>query len=459
MEKMPRKTTVAVDLPISGPRTRNGGGAEVVKPPRAKRMADANLARETKNRKRAAFGDLTNAVNERQSSLSKHVKKGLASIGIRSKSGANSASSSAEINAKKFKLATAAPNSKTRGGRKKSEEVSSLPSSRKDSIATIDFKEDDDSEYESAEESVRLDATVVSGPRHRYEPPARPVPPPGVQDYDLENWNDPNQCSEYAMDIFYYYKNREEVFRVPDYISTQPDITKLMRAILVDWLVEVQESFELNHETLYTAVKILDSYMSKKVVSKDDLQLIGATSCLIACKTDERIPPCLDDFVYVCDDAYTRQQIKAKEREVLETVGFDVGYPLSYRFVRRYGRVCKSSMSILTYARYVLETALLEYKFNVEVSESKLAAAALVLALKVNNIEGTWVNTLAFYSGYTPKDLNDLVQSLLQMLHQYPKENLKTVRQKYSHRVFHEVALIPLPKVVTLDTEEENVSK
>ena len=43
----------------------------------------------------------------------------------------------------------------------------------------------------------------------RYEPPTRPVPPPGVEDFDLLNWNDPNQCSEYAMDIFYYYKNRE----------------------------------------------------------------------------------------------------------------------------------------------------------------------------------------------------------------------------------------------------------
>ena len=39
-------------------------------------------------------------------------------------------------------------------------------------------------------------------------------------------------------------------------------------------------------------------------------------------------------------------------------------------------------MAVLTYARYILETALLEYKFNVEVSESKLAAAALVLAFK-----------------------------------------------------------------------------
>ena len=43
----------------------------------------------------------------------------------------------------------------------------------------------------------------------------------------------------------------------------QADITEGMRAILVDWLVEVQESFELNHETLYTAVKLMDLYLSK----------------------------------------------------------------------------------------------------------------------------------------------------------------------------------------------------
>ena len=69
----------------------------------------------------------------------------------------------------------------------------------------------------------------------------------------------------------------------------------------------------------------------KKVVQKEDLQLVGATACLIACKIDERIPPCLDDFVYVCDDAYSRTQIKDKERKVFEVVGFDLGYPLSYR--------------------------------------------------------------------------------------------------------------------------------
>ena len=43
----------------------------------------------------------------------------------------------------------------------------------------------------------------------RYEPPPRLIPPNGVQDFDLENWKDPSQCSEYVQDIFQYYKNRE----------------------------------------------------------------------------------------------------------------------------------------------------------------------------------------------------------------------------------------------------------
>jgi len=43
----------------------------------------------------------------------------------------------------------------------------------------------------------------------RYQAPPRQVPPTGVADFDLENWNDPLQCSEYAMEIFNYYKSRE----------------------------------------------------------------------------------------------------------------------------------------------------------------------------------------------------------------------------------------------------------
>lgn len=59
-----------------------------------------------------------------------------------------------------------------------------------------------------------------------------------------------------------------------------------MRALLVDWMVEVQESFELNHETLYLAVKLVDLFLCKEVTGKEDLQLLGAASLFIASKFD-----------------------------------------------------------------------------------------------------------------------------------------------------------------------------
>ena len=64
------------------------------------------------------------------------------------------------------------------------------------------------------------------------------------------------------------------------------------------------------------------------------------------CQVDERLPPLVDDFLYVCDDAYTREKLLRMERKVLAVVGFDLGYPLSYRFLRRYGRVCKENNSL-----------------------------------------------------------------------------------------------------------------
>lgn len=53
----------------------------------------------------------------------------------------------------------------------------------------------------------------------------------------------------------------------------------------------------------------------------------------------ERIPPSIDDFLYICDGAYKRRDIKKMEVNVLKVIDFDLGIPLSYRFLRRYARV------------------------------------------------------------------------------------------------------------------------
>lgn len=78
-------------------------------------------------------------------------------------------------------------------------------------------------------------------------------------------------------------------FLFEDCFEFQVLISKWMRSLLVDWMVEVQENFELNHETLYLGVKITDVYLNKVVVVKEMLQLVGAAALFIASKYDVSI--------------------------------------------------------------------------------------------------------------------------------------------------------------------------
>jgi hypothetical protein len=60
-----------------------------------------------------------------------------------------------------------------------------------------------------------------------------------------------------------------------------------MRAILADWIIEVHHKFELMPETLYLTMYIIDQYLSLQPVLRKELQLVGVSSMLIACKYEE----------------------------------------------------------------------------------------------------------------------------------------------------------------------------
>lgn len=53
----------------------------------------------------------------------------------------------------------------------------------------------------------------------------------------------------------------------------------------------------------------------------------------------ERCPPCVDDFLYICDDAYKREELIAMEMSILSTLKFDINIPIAYRFLRRFAKV------------------------------------------------------------------------------------------------------------------------
>ncbi|VDM38057.1 unnamed protein product [Toxocara canis] len=281
-------------------------------------------------------------------------------------------------------------------------------------------------------------------------------------DFDAECAGDPYAVSMYAFDIFKYYVSREvkfitdlylsaylrhfrPKFRVGDYLKVQPQLTKEMRAVLADWMVEVQECFELNHETLYMAMKLTDLYLDRVPnVGRDDLQLIASTALFVAAKFDERSPPLIDDFMFICEDSFTREALIRMEHKMLKVIRFDLGCPLSYRFLRRYARVCKTDMGTLTLARYILETSLMFYEF-VPVSDSLMGAACFLMAIRMKKL-GDWNPVLVKYTGYRLGEVEPLMWRLNHMMVMRPKvyDRLVTAYNKYRHEVFFRSAAVPL---------------
>jgi cyclin A len=105
----------------------------------------------------------------------------------------------------------------------------------------------------------------------------------------------------------------------------QRDINYNMRTILVDWLVEVAEEYRLTRETLFIAVGYIDRFLSEMAVQRGKLQLVGVTCMLLAAKYEEIHPPSMEDFVYITDNTYSRDQVIKMEHVILKVLKFDMG--------------------------------------------------------------------------------------------------------------------------------------
>jgi len=378
--------------------------------------------------KRSAFGDLTNATKEADSKKVTGILK---------------PSLKANVNAVPVK-ATRNATKKTTDARKKTVLKSSQDSnSAADTSSLVSSQES--SQGKTSQALKNLAAGV---PEDRQEEEFSFIITEDFEEsdkenllsIDKENYSDVFNIGIYAQDIFDYYKRREKMMEIPQYLGKGSKITPIMRSILVDWMVEIQENFELNHETLYLAVKLSDMFLSREPQDKEMLQLVGAASFFIASKFDERCPPLIEDFTYICDNSFDRDQFIEMEMEILRKVDFDLGIPISYRFLRRYSKVAKTTMQTLTLARFILEMSLMEYGL-VSKKDSIIAAAALYIAMKMAK-DGEWEGEVILTSGYEVKDFQDMVRTLNKMLHARPNPQLTTVRVKYTHIIFHEVAKI-----------------
>ncbi|XP_078386425.1 G2/mitotic-specific cyclin-B2 [Cetorhinus maximus] len=224
-----------------------------------------------------------------------------------------------------------------------------------------------------------------------------------VEDIDAQDRDNPQMCSQYIKDIYKYLRQLEmEQAIKPHYLEGQ-EINERMRAILVDWLIQVHSKFRLLQETLFMTLAIMDRFLQNQPVSRKKLQLVAVTSMLLASKYEEMYPPAIGDFVYITDNAYTKSQIRQMEILILKELDFKLGRPLPLHFLRRASKTDVDAEKY-TLAKYLMELTVIDYNM-VHIHPSEIAAAALCLSFRVLG-QSKWTAVQQYYTGYTEEALN-----------------------------------------------------
>eukprot|EP00667_Euglena_gracilis_P018040 EG_transcript_19119 len=203
---------------------------------------------------------------------------------------------------------------------------------------------------------------------------------------------------------------------------------------------EVTEEFRLKMETLCLAVNYVDRYLSRVPVPRHQLQLVGVASLLIASKMEEIMPPQIDEFVYITDSTYNREQVLRMELSILNALRYDMTVVTPRDFVGIYLKVAQASPEVCMLADYLLELILQEYAF-LHWEPSMIAASAVVLALFGFRLP-CWSDDLRRITQYQPNELNACLKEMHRVFQNAPHNNLQAVREKYSHGRFMHISMV-----------------
>ncbi|KAL8494524.1 hypothetical protein ACS0TY_025365 [Phlomoides rotata] len=260
---------------------------------------------------------------------------------------------------------------------------------------------------------------------------------------DVEpEFDDPQMCRAYASDIYDYLRNMEmEAKRrpLPDYLEkVQKDVSSNMRGVLIDWLVEVAEEYKLQSDTLYLTVSYVDRFLSTKVIDRKKLQLLGVSAMLIASKYEEISPPHVEDFCYITDNTYTREDVVKMEADVLKSLNFEMGNPTVKTFLRRFTRVVQEdddesdNLQLEFLGCYLAELSLVDYEC-LKFLPSVVAASVIFLSrFTLRPKLHPWNSALEQYTRHKVADLKECIGILHELQRSKRGSALVAVREKYN---------------------------
>lgn len=272
--------------------------------------------------------------------------------------------------------------------------------------------------------------------------------------------SDPTECLDRIDDMYDIYFHLEDDYAAKPYMDRQDDINRKMRAILVDWMVEVHSRFKLQTTTLWLSVNILDRYLMQVKVVRAKLQLVGISAMLIACKYEEQQPPEVQDCVVITDYAYEREELLEMEKNILISLNYDIMVPTGHTFLSRYLNATHAAESTRHLAGYYAERNLQEID-SLSYPPHHVAAAAIFAANVQQSQSLTyfncqlpdWNEALELESGLSEAQLVPYAKLMVKHVGEETetasKRRLTACKKKFSSDKYGNVSKLRLPKITT----------
>ncbi|KAK6127191.1 hypothetical protein DH2020_039075 [Rehmannia glutinosa] len=267
-----------------------------------------------------------------------------------------------------------------------------------------------------------------------------------IVDIDAADVDNDLAVVEYVEEMYKFYKSVENEGRAyNNYMDAQPEINEKMRAILIDWLVQVHHKFELSPETLYLTINIVDRYLASKTTLRKDLQLVGMSAMLIASKYEEIWAPEVNELVCISDRTYTNEQVLKMEKRILGELEWNLTVPTPYVFLVRFIKASMTDSNVENMVYFLAELGMMNYETLIY-CPSKIAASAVYAARSTLNKNPIWNETLELHTGFSEQELMDCAKLLVNFHSMAAEQKLRGIYRKYCNSERGAVALLPPAK-------------
>jgi cyclin B len=231
----------------------------------------------------------------------------------------------------------------------------------------------------------------------------------------------------------------------PNYFIDQIEVNHKMRTILIDWLVEVHYKLKFKEETFYTAIYIIDAYLSKKIIQRFNLQLLGITSLFIASKLYEIFGGNIQDYSLFTNKAYNVKQIINMEIDICDILGFNFLIPTAisfYQIITKKEGLDKDEYKY-KFGEFLIQSFLLSVE-SLKYNYSIISYSSIYLVknlFKLNNVNNDsnqnfgFIENISEYNAYIIKECS---KNICQTISELIRLKIKSTIIKYTCENFEE---------------------